>query len=150
MNSPKILIIEDQSATLEALENAVNTVIPKFKPDYQIRQYDVARCYNDAESKINQNQYDLILLDHRLPMNDMGNLEDTDFDAFCDSLENLGYRLILKIKEKSPDCVVIGTSSLSKGELRGMLSPDFKMSKMWGDAEADLENILRQVKGGDN
>jgi len=41
---------------------------------------------------------------------------------------------------------VIGTSSLAKNELKGMPVPDFTMSKMWGDAEKDLERILQEIK----
>lgn len=147
MTTPKILIVEDQKGTLESLEFAVNTVIPKLHPDFQKGRYDVARCYSDSENMVNQNQYGLVLLDNRMPYNNQGDLEDTDFDAFCDSLEDLGYKLIPKIKQRNPNCIVVGTSSLSKNELRGMPAPDYKMSKMWGDAERDLENILKQITG---
>ena len=109
--------------------------------------YDVARCYADAQQRISKNDYQMVLLDNRMPYEDQGDLERTDFDRFCSSLENIGYTLIPVIKEKNPSTVIIGTSSLSKGELRGLPTPDYTMSKMWGDAETDLENRLNQIKG---
>ena len=42
---------------------------------------------------------------------------------------------------------IIGTSSMSK-EIRYEPSPDYSMSKMFGQAEQDLEIILKELKGG--
>ena len=147
MTNP-ILIVEDQKLTLESLENAVNQVMPKYISGFSKGQYDVAKCYRDARDKIISNDYQFILLDHRLPMNDPGNLEDTDFESFSDSLVNIGYTLISGIKERNLPTVIIGTSSLHGSELRDMPSPDYKMSKMWGESETDLEKILRTISGG--
>ncbi len=144
----QILIVEDQKLTLESLEYAVNAVFPKYFPEFQKRQYDVARCYRNARDKIIENIYQFILLDHKIPMNDPGDLEDTNFHAFCNSLQNIGYTLISGIRERNLPTVIIGTSSLKGNELRQMPKPDFSISKMWGEAEADLENILKQLKGG--
>jgi CheY-like chemotaxis protein len=138
----KMLIVEDQSATLESLEYAVNKVLPKHLGD---TQYDVAKCYDEAREKIPAG-YDIILLDHRMPMQNVGNLEDTDMHAFSRSLKNVGYSLIPYIKSVNPKTIVIGTSSLDKSELQGEAVPDYIMSKMWGDAEKDLERILTEIR----
>jgi CheY-like chemotaxis protein len=143
----KILIVEDQKYPLKALEFAVRKVIPNHFKGFTKSDYDVARCYSKAEESIGRTAYDLVLLDNRMPYEEQGDLEDKDFDRFSASLENIGYSLIPSIKSKNPKTAVIGTSSLSKGELRGMPTPDFTMRKMWGEAEEDLENILNQIKG---
>lgn len=138
----KILIVEDTSGTLEALESAVKRVVPKH---FSGMTYDVARCYNDASSLIEQNIYGIVLLDHRMPYDDVGDLEHSNFDGFCDRLENIGYSLIPQIKRKQPTTVVIGTSSLPKSDLPRQYQPDYTMSKMWGDAETDLDKILSEI-----
>ena len=46
INKIKILIVEDQEAPLEALEDAIDTVMPKYSPDYSQQDRNVARCYN--------------------------------------------------------------------------------------------------------
>ena len=81
-----------------------------------------------------------------MPYEDMGDLEETDFDKFSSSLKNIGYSLISKIMEINPNTIIIGTSSLSKSELRNFPTPDYTMSKTLGEAEKDLEDILNQVK----
>ncbi|MBI4170270.1 MAG: hypothetical protein HY514_01130 [Candidatus Aenigmarchaeota archaeon] len=143
----KILIVEDQSRPLEALEFAVNKVMPAHYAGFSKGDYDVARCYADTKRRISESNYQMVLLDNRMPYEDQGDLERTDFDRFCSSLENIGYALIPVIKEKNPNTVIVGTSSLSKGELRGLPTPDYTMSKMWGDAETDLESVLNKIKG---
>ncbi len=143
----EILIVEDQKYPIEALEFAVNSVMSKFDSDYVKGSYDKVKCYNDARSQIGKKDYGLILLDNRMPYEDQGDLEDRDMHAFSDTLQNIGYSLIPIIKGKSPKIVVIGTSSLSKGELKGLPTPDFTMRKMWDEAEEDLERILNQVIG---
>ncbi|MFA5724607.1 MAG: hypothetical protein WC979_10215 [Candidatus Pacearchaeota archaeon] len=144
MKNP-ILIVEDQKLTLESVEFAVNKVMPKYHSDFQKGQYDIARCYRDARDKIIENVYQFIFLDHRLPMNDPLNLEDTNFNAFCESLVDIGYSLIEGIKARNLPTVIIGTSSLRGQDLSMFPKPDYKMSKMWGDAEKNLEDILRQI-----
>ena len=143
----KLLIVEDQKYPLEALEFAINKVVPAHFPDFVKGSYDVAKCYNDAQKRITDQEYGIVLLDNRMPYEDQGDLEDRDMSRFSDTLENIGYSLIPTIKDRNSNTVVIGTSSLSKGELRGMPTPDFTMSKMWGDAETELEAILKEVKG---
>jgi CheY-like chemotaxis protein len=141
-SNSRILIVEDQHGPLEALEVAVKR--------HGFREYDVARSYFGAEEKIAGNSYDVILLDHRMPYEDKGDLDERDLKTFSDTLENIGYSLIPKIKERNPDTVVVGTSSLSAHELRSYDKPDFTMEKTWGGAYDDLERILSQLqlKGG--
>ncbi len=142
----RILIIEDQESPLEALENAVDKVMPKYFPSYNSEDREVVKCYNQAENKIRNYKYDFIFLDHRMPLNDLGDLERTNFDSFSSQLVNIGYSLIPIIKEYNSVAITIGTSSLSREELREFESPKHKISKMWGEAERDLENILRELK----
>lgn len=142
----KLLIVEDQRYPLEALEFAVDKVVPTHFPDFAPGSSDVVKCYNDAQRKVSDQEYDVVLLDNRMPYEDQGDLERRDMRKFSASLRNMGYSLISVIKDRNPDTVVIGTSSLSKDELKGMPAPDFTMSKMWGEAEAELEAILEQVK----
>jgi CheY-like chemotaxis protein len=137
----KILIVEDQSGPLEALEFAVKTVFPRYSTEFH---YDTARCYEDAQRMI-PNRYDIVLLDHQMPIGNVGTLEDTDFDSFTRSLRPVGYSLINEIKEQNPQTVVIGTSSLSTSELRQYPAPDYVMSKMWNQSEGDLDNILSRI-----
>lgn len=136
----KILIVEDQEGPLEALQHAVQKVMPEA-------QADVAKWYSQAEDRINQTNYDIILLDNRMPYNNPGCTDKNNFDRFVKTLQNVGYQLIPKIKDRNLSTIVIGTSSLSKDELRNLPKPDFTMSKMWGDAEKGLVSILEEVKG---
>ena len=137
----KILIVEDQSGPLEALEFAVKKVFPAYSTEFH---YDIARCYEDAQRML-PNQYDIVLLDHKMPISNVGNLEDTDFDSFIRYLRPVGYFLINEIKEQNPQTVVIGTSSLSASELKQHPTPDYVMSKMWNESERDLDKILSEI-----
>ena len=80
-----------------------------------------------------------------MPIRNVGNLEDTDFDSFTRFLRPVGYSLINEIKEQNPQTVVIGTSSLSASELRNPPVPDYVMSKMWNESERDLDRILSEI-----
>ena len=135
-----ILILEDQIGTLESLEYAVNKIMPKFYDSFEEKNYDVAQCYNEAQEMISKNNYDFIFLDHRVPYENQGNLEDEDMDKFSASLRNVGYSLISKIREKTPYTKIIGTSSMKK--LDDFPNPDHSMSKFWVESEKDLESIL--------
>jgi CheY-like chemotaxis protein len=148
MKQNKILIVEDQRNCVEALEYAVNSVSPGFFPDFQKGDFDIARCYQEAEEKIQGNAYGVVLLDNRMPYENQVELEKKDFDGFCATLENIGYSLIPKIKERNPKTVVIGTSSLSGEELGRFPEPDFSMRKRFEESKTDLEGIFRQVNGG--
>ena len=133
----KLLIVEDQSFPLEALEAAVKSV--------GFGQYDVARCYADAERRIQHDKYDLVLLDHRMPREIVCTEED-DFDRFSASLENIGYGLIPSIKQRNPSAVVVGTSSLKPHETYGFPQPDYTISKRFSQVGKDLEAVLAKIK----
>lgn len=68
-----------------------------------------------------------------------------EFDSFIRYLRPVGYSLINEIKEQNPRTVVIGTSSLSASELKHYPTPDYMMSKMWNEAERDLDKILSEL-----
>jgi len=138
----KLLIVEDQRFPLKALDNAVRRVVPRYFPGFG---YDTARSYNEASSMIPAG-YEIILLDHRLPRENTGDLEDMNFEAFTEGLEEIGYSLIPGIKGLNPATVVIGTSSLSKRELGEAPSPDYTMGKSWTEAEIDLDRILAELE----
>ena len=146
---PRVLIVEDQGP-LETLERAVNEIFPKHYAGFTSSNYHVARCYNDAQSRIFAGDYEFIILDHRMPLEDVGDLEDKDFDAFCRTLQNVGYRLIPLIKKKNSQTIVIGTSSLSRDELRRCSVPDFRLEKVSMQVSEDLEKIVEQVKANWN
>ena len=135
---PKILIVEDQSATLELLEFAINKVMFLHYRDFSKGEYDITRHYNDAKEKILKKEYEILFLDHRIPYENQGDLEETDFKKFSQSLENIGYDLISKIKSKNPNAIIIGTSSISELELKNLPKPDFIIKKTWENALSDL------------
>ena len=147
----KVLIVEDQKAPLEALKDAVDEVMPKYFPDYTAQDKDIVRCYSEAFDKIANNVYAIVVLDHRMPIQNTGNLEKENFDLFSAQLVNIGYGLLPIIQRKSPDALIIGTSSLSRNERGDFHSPRYHMSKMYGEAERDLEKILHETRGeGEN
>jgi len=131
----RVLIVEDQKYPLEALEFAVKNVMPAA-------EYDIAQSFTAAEQAIEGERYDIILLDHRLPREDTGNLEMEDMSSFSDLLREIGYNLIPQIKEKCPETIIIGTSSLRSKALRNFLQPDHTMSKTWDEAEEQLQTII--------
>jgi len=97
----KILIVEDQKGPLETLEFTVNKVMPTYFFDFTQNDYDVAKCYNDAQRRISDQDYELVLLDNRIPYEDQGDLEDVNMNKFSASLENIGYSLIPIIKRRN-------------------------------------------------
>src|SRR3990167_4151662 len=118
MNLRNTLIVEDQSGQREALEYALDTVVPRYNSAYTPTCRKNATCYSEASAMIERESYDLILLDHRMPIQPTGTLEKDNFDLFSAQLVNIGYSLISKIKEKCPQTLIIGTFSLSRQELR--------------------------------
>lgn len=130
----KLLIVEDQKYALMALERAVKKVMLSRCSGLS---YDVARCYQQAEELISTCNYDLVLLDHRMPYEHPGNLEEEDPARFSESLHDIGYGLLGKIKEKNPATIVIGTSS--QREIKGFLELDYQIDK--AQAREDLERI---------
>jgi CheY-like chemotaxis protein len=147
----KVLIVEDQKYPLEVVQRAVEEVFPKYYSEYSST---IVRSYNDAKEQIEKEIFDIIFLDHRLPYDDLGDLEDKDFDKFSDSLRYIGYSLIETIKKNNPSTVVIGTSSEAKKALL-CGTPGFTMRKRQKDAVEDLEKIYNDsnfkilLKGGD-
>lgn len=141
----KILVLEDQEGPLESLQLAINEVFPDFFQDAKF-ELDVARSYMGAKTLISANQYDFAFIDHRVPWDDLGDMEDEDFDRFCSLLEEIGYDLINEVKKASPKVVVIGTSSLSDKELGRFPQPDYKIRKGWGETEGDLRRVLSEIK----
>jgi CheY-like chemotaxis protein len=138
----RLLIVEDQRYPLRSLEHAVKTVGPKYFSDLT---YEVAKCFNDAKAKLEQERYGIVLLDHRMPVADVGNLEETDFNAFSDSLKDIGYSLIEQIRHRNPETVIVGTSSLEQSELSFWPIPDYRISKMYTEVERDLESVLSGI-----
>lgn len=88
----RVLIVEDQGDPLRLLESVVKEIVPKYFPNFQAeetpilfrnygfrqaqiqclasRDYDIARSYNSARDMFSENKYGLILLDHRMPIED--------------------------------------------------------------------------------
>jgi CheY-like chemotaxis protein len=155
MKRQKTLVVEDQGGPLEALNLTIRRVLlgeqgklrfPKdAKQDLVERGVDVAQSYSEARQAIEQAPYDLIFLDHRLPYENQGNLERTDFDAFSRSLENIGYSLIPQIRQRLPQGIIIGTSSLDSRELRQFGEPDYRIDKISMTLDEDLAKILEQI-----
>lgn len=141
----KILVLEDQESPLESLGLAIRKVFPKFYHGSE-PELNIARSYKGAKRLISANQYDFAFIDHRVPWDDLGDMEKNDFDSFCSLLEEIGYSLINEVKKASPNVVVIGTSSLSDKELRRFPQPDYKISKGWNEAEGDLRRVLSELK----
>jgi len=155
---PRILIVEDQLDTLRSLETAVRTVFPKYHPSFQA--YEVARCYQEAQSAVQNKVYDFILLDHRMPefpfpepevirnggsLSDLTKEEQAKYfqqeDENSRNSKGVGYNLINIIRKTNSETVVIGTSSMAK-EITRFSQPDYSMRKFPGQAEEDLEKIL--------
>jgi CheY-like chemotaxis protein len=121
--------------------HAVGTVAKTRGMQYE--GIDCATSYTAAQEHIRNSQYGLVLLDHRMPRHDQGDLEQRDMRAFSDTLEEIGYGLIPEIRERSPGALIIGTSSLSV--ITSSVRPEFTMRKMWDDAEIDLEQVLAKA-----
>lgn len=178
----RVLIVEDQAGPLGLLENAVREIFPKYFlnfraedtpmlfKNYGLRQtqltclaskdYDIARSYNSTKELIGEKNYNLVLLDHRIPIDDLDEPECRGFskeemqkfneamEIYSDSLRNIGYSLIPEIRARNPNSIIVGTSSL-KRELSDFPHPDFNLSKL--DAGRDLEKIVQDIvlKGGE-
>ena len=156
MSKLNLLVVEDQSGPLQNLSLAIREVVfgeeirnmssESHQRDLEERGVDVARGYSEAEAFVGNKEYDAVFLDHRLPYRDQGDLEETDFRAFSHSLEEIGYGLIPQIKERNPETVVIGTSSLHGDALRKFQKPDYQLDKISMDLEEDLAEILEEVR----
>ena len=67
---------------------------------------------------------------------------EKEFFGYSDTLENIGYRLIPRIREENPGVTLVGTSSMDKMELSRFPNPDASLSKTWEDAEGDLRKAI--------
>lgn len=101
-------------------------------------EYDIAQSFTAAKQAIEEEYYDIIILDHRIPMENTGNLENEDMSSSSALLKEIGYSLITQIKEKCPETIVIGTSSLKSKALSSFPKPDHTMSKTWDESEEKL------------
>jgi CheY-like chemotaxis protein len=142
---PNVLIVEDQ-APLEGLVEAVEEVMPRHYNGFSKQDYAIAECYNEANIALSSRIYDIVLLDHRMPYENQCELLRRDFSAFCDTLEDVGYYLIPQIKLRNPKAIVIGTSSLSRDELKRFSAPDFRLEKVSMNVIEDLDKIVREIK----
>jgi hypothetical protein len=150
-----ILVVEDQKMPLDRISYAIRRgilgeerplTLSKDSGKYlEDRGIDVAKCYNEATGFISEKKYGLIFLDHRLPYESQGDLEKTDIHSFSSSLRNIGYSLIPSIRERNPQAVIIGTSSLGENDLSKFPKPDYCLDKSSADIEGDLVSILNKV-----
>jgi len=99
-----ILVVEDQRAPLEAIEFALKDSLPALRIEARISfviNFDAAKLAIESGE-----EFQLILLDHRMPRRDVGNLEEEDFSKFSKRLEDIGYGLIPLIRAEQPECRV--------------------------------------------
>ncbi|MBW3012836.1 hypothetical protein KY340_01405 [Candidatus Woesearchaeota archaeon] len=136
----RVLIVEDDIDSLELtadvllyeIQNEPRAVIKKIDdPAKELRQkgFDVAQTYSEAEQYIQANDYDYILLDHKMPR------------AKGEPVESIGYTLIPVIRKKNPRTIIIGTSSVPDCLLAGLDLPDRHINKI----TMELETILREI-----
>ena len=129
MEKRKILIVEDMGRALRSLRSAVGDTLPNS-------EVDEARSYYSAKNIIMQNNYDLVLLDDRMPYNDLVELEQSDPKEYSNHLESLGYSLAPEIRKRNPNAIIIGTSS----DAMGVDSLDETVKK-W-----DVEDQINELK----
>lgn len=143
-----VLVIEDQINTTRAIKSGLKETFAELamspKVTY-ITNFEAAR-----EIIQSGDEFQLILLDHRMPRIDVGDLEDQDFDKFCASLIDIGYTLIPEIRERMPNAKIIGTSSM-KSELKNFPhKPDANIdkTKMYSP-EVEFSPKLRELFGAE-
>jgi CheY-like chemotaxis protein len=152
----KILVVEDQSGTLEELSLAIRESVLGETLEYHFsdnpeqelaeRNVDTARDYQVSQEVIKANCYDLVFLDHRIPIQYDPLLEKKDIFEYSETLKNLGYSLIPSIKKKNQNVVVIGTSSCHPDELRDFEHPDYVLDKTGAHVSEDLTSILKEIE----
>lgn len=140
----KILVVEDQEGPLDAIKCALSETLPALNIQAEITY---VTNFDDALGRIRSDEhFELILLDHRMPRVNVGDLEDRDFDAFSEALEDIGYGLIPEIRRLHPESIIIGTSSMSS-ELRSYPhKPDetVKKSDLY-NPEKEFAPLLRRL-----
>lgn len=151
----KILVIEDQIDCLKSLNFMIQIALFGREKSTINKEYAenelvdagiaVARCYNDAKKYIEENEYDVIFLDHRMPCENMCHLEYTEKeDQISDAMKNIGYSLITLIKKNNHSCVVIGTSSMKNIDLGSECTPDYILNKISWDPSG-LKEIFEKI-----
>ncbi len=138
----KILVIEDQEAPWENYELVLIQICKIAKVDV-----DRARWYTEAQEKIESKQYNIIFLDHRMPEDDPGCTDLSDFERFCGKLQNIGYGLLPLVQQEQPNAVVIGTSSLSRGEIGRYVAPERLLNKT--NMFDELPGIMSSIPTGE-
>ena len=141
-----ILVVEDQEMPQDAIKYALAQTLPEIN-----REAVVTYVTNFEAAKLaiaSNAEFELIILDHRMPRSDVGNLEDRDPRAFSESLVDIGYTLIPEIREARPNCKVIGTSSMGQ-ELAKMPQPDGQVDKSrLYSPEIEFSPMLRSMFSG--
>jgi len=128
-----VLIVEDDPESYVAMEGVILWEVPGiFGKEISMA---LAKNYEAAEREIRQRNFDLILLDHRMPRREGG------------EAEKIGYGLIPMIRELSPQSTVIGTSGSGDEELKGFQRRDFDcMSKRYFLRDT-LEEVANSLTG---
>ncbi|MEK6920967.1 MAG: hypothetical protein AABX82_03735 [Nanoarchaeota archaeon] len=157
----EFLIVEDNSFILRELKEEVMKIMKRNDPSFSVERCVSAQSYNDARRFIDGKSYEVILLDHRMPVENAVELEK-DYLEYNKRLRNIGYSLIpmIRARERSTadiSTAIIGTSSFSDAAIRedlgpqygtqplgiGLYEPNFKINKS-GDLK-DLEQALHVI-----
>ena len=132
----KTLIVEDMDGPLETLNIAIRLrVLGEHKlklsgnnqRELEERGIDVARTFEEARGYVENSLYDLVLLDHNLPLRDGLSAED------------VGYSLIPQIRERNPSTYIVGTSSNDR--LPSDLIPDCSLDKSGITTDEDIKRV---------
>jgi CheY-like chemotaxis protein len=144
MKLPKTLIVEDLKSIIDMYamhfrldllkEKAPIIMTGNSKKELEERGIDVAMSFNEAKNYIENNQYRIILLDHNIPFN------------LGEKAQNIGYSLMQLIKENCIDTLIVGTSSLGREELKGILIPYYKIDKSSYDLGEQLIEMYSKIK----
>jgi len=134
----KVLVIEDQE---KHWENFLISLIGMC--NIAREEIERARWYGEAYLKIEENQYDIIFLDHVMPQHDPGCTDISDYRTFTNQTKGVGYSLMHMIEKHQKHAVVVGTSSANSFELRNFQVPSLKISK--ASLFHDVPEIIEQI-----
>ena len=134
----RILVIEDPAAPWDNFSLILTQMCGMTNA-----QIDHARWYTEAKEMIEMEQYDVILLDHRMPYDDPRCTDETNFRKFSAQLRNIGYGLLPLIETRQKRTVVIGTASLNPDEMGPYTAPELRLDKtnMFDELPPLLERI---------
>ncbi len=135
----KILVVEDTDIAWVGLSLLLES--------HGVRREDMtrARWYSEAEAMIRSVRFDVVFLDHRMPMHDPGMTQTEDRHRYSMALKDVGYLLIPLIKQICLETVVVGTSSGSDRNLADFPKPDFDMKKsVVGDIPPEILGVLKK------